>query len=453
MREKRASLWIPAVGLAAFFFHLGGYWSATWWSKWFVLTLGFECFFAMYVARKTSWWYAPILLTALVSSTAMAFWAQKIYSSEFDPLIEIVLQKDALFAWITVVASTLFFANWKSEWAYGGRIFLTSLWAIGITVFTTMPRGMPPNNGWQFGNPSMAGCLLAVLLPYIWQKVAVRLQLVATFLTVLVAWRLGASQPIGVLAVVIFVGLKNFPLRLSMIGALIFGGFHFLGRDFLDNNGRFEIYHMAWNWSRSHGLFWTGWGAGSAQTVMPLIQLMKDSTEKTFFLWLHSDWLQILIEYGVFGFVFSLLAFGKLAHRAATQGNACDQAALWGFAAMALFNYPLRTPLTFFCLLMVCCFIQSSSESTAQTDAEIQSSANTDRRAPVDTLLSSFHATAILRDLSRGVSQKPCGSLNIGDTSRFRSQWESLRKLHNRQYKEPRPPESAVPHKPSEETE
>lgn len=215
----------------------------------------------------------------------------------------------------------------------------------------------------------MAACLLAILLPYTWQKAGFLLHVGVTLATILVIYRIGASQPYGVFAVIVLaywchgtdwrkVWKRTLPSCAALFMVMIAVGNFLVGREFLDDNGRFEIYRLAWSWTQVHGLFWTGWGAGAVQTVVPILQITEHIDEGHYFMWLHSDWFQIFIELGVFGLIFSLLAFGRLAYRAATNHNACDQAALWGFAAMALFNYPLRMPLTVYCLVLVCCRVE-----------------------------------------------------------------------------------------------
>lgn len=367
MQQKVGSWGVLGVGAGVLFFHFGQFWSATWWSKWGFLALAFNLFFCVWAARRTSWYYFPLMLYVLTSSTFMAFWAQLTYAKQLGPIVEIVLQKDALFAWITGLAVIWAFAEWKRGWSAGSQLTFHLIWAVGVCAYLCMPKGMPPNNGWYFGNPSMGAGLLAALLPALWDEFQVLPErfelpagLLAWFLTALVIWRTGTSIPIGVLWLVTASYLiYRFPVRRTVFGVfsltvfMAATGFLLLGHDFLDENGRTPIYKLAASWSSEQNLWHLGWGSGAFQTVMPILQITHHVREHDYFMWMHSDWLQFAVEFGYAGVLCLAPALARLGVLTLNNEDPASSAMLWGFMGMALFNYPLRMPITAFVLLLV----------------------------------------------------------------------------------------------------
>ena len=210
----------------------------------------------------------------------------------------------------------------------------------------------------------MGGALLACLLPLVWEEIAATLPwaILAWVLTALMAWRTQASIPVGVLGVVTVAYWLPKALKHAWIPAAFLAGYismeHWLlGRDLFDPNGRVPIYKLAMEYTQNHGLFLTGWGVGATQALMPILQQQTGTRLGNYFIWLHSDWLQTLTELGIPGLLFALLAAWVLF----SKSRGAPRAALLGFMGMACFDYPLRLPLTAFCLLLTCCLIERSS--------------------------------------------------------------------------------------------
>lgn len=367
--HQKVGIWsVVGVGMGVLFFHFGQFWSATWWSKWGFLALAFNVFFALWAAKKTSFWYFPLMLYVLTSATLMAFWAQFSYAKQFDTVIQIVLQKDALFAWVTALSLIWVFTEWKRAWSIGGVLVCHLVWLIGVCAYLCMPRGMPPNNGWYFGNPSMGAGLLAVLLPTLWGELdLIRIEglklglcIAVWLLTALAIWRTGTSIPIGVLWLTTSAYiLYRFPswwtagMVVSLTVFMASTGFMLLGHDLLDENGRSPIYKLAMAWTSQQELWAFGWGAGAAQTIVPILQITQHVREQQYFMWLHSDWLQFAVEFGYVGFVCLMAAVARLLSLNFTNREPASAAMLLGFMGMGLFNYPLRMPITAFVLLLV----------------------------------------------------------------------------------------------------
>lgn len=86
-------------------------------------------------------------------------------------------------------------------------------------------------------------------------------------------------------------------------------GFITQKEQFLDNNGRFEVWRlfMSWFWDNANVLL--GTGTGSFQWLGPAIQ----GTNKNLFLFMHNEYLQAIFEQGIVGFVlFSMVAISML---------------------------------------------------------------------------------------------------------------------------------------------
>lgn len=111
----------------------------------------------------------------------------------------------------------------------------------------------------------------------------------------------------------------------------------------LNDNGRWHVQGMAWSWFRGRASNWFGEGPGSYAVYAPWIERYYAPSDSVF-IWLHNDWLQILIEWGALGL---LVAVGVYAYAWARAGrDRRHQAFLAALAVGMLGNYPWRHPLT-----------------------------------------------------------------------------------------------------------
>lgn len=367
------------IGLGVLLFGFGGYWSQTWWSKWFFLSIIFSLALSVCAAKKTSWFYFPMMAWVLCVSTFDAFELNHSPLAEiFRPDVLQLLEKNSLYTLMTAVAAIWTFSIFESSWYDGVQLMLASMWAIGTAAYLIIPD--LPNHGWQFGNPSMGASLLVCLLPFVWDRFRlVWMDVVFWLLTALAIYRTHTSIAVGILAVVtvIYWLPKVEPIARHVFLILVGCAFviqHALSRKvLLDTNGRYPVWELAYTWTRDHGMIWTGIGAGSIQTIMPILQVQNGVRLPDFFIWLHSDWLQVLVEFGWIGLAFALLALGRLMWKAILSGRSGRIASLVGFSALAVFDYPIRLPIHFFCLLMICSLIENADRlhlnvTTAQSD-------------------------------------------------------------------------------------
>jgi len=80
-------------------------------------------------------------------------------------------------------------------------------------------------------------------------------------------------------------------------------GYWLLGRHTLiDPNGRVAIWQICMEWWAANVNIWIGYGSGTFEWLGYIIQKRTD----TIFIWMHNEYLQILFEHGIIGFVIFL---------------------------------------------------------------------------------------------------------------------------------------------------
>lgn len=129
-----------------------------------------------------------------------------------------------------------------------------------------------------------------------------------------------------------------------------------LGSEFWDENKRFEIWRMAWDWMWINGRPSVGMGFSTSQVLIPIEQTLTGHYHGDYFLWLHNDWLQLAIEGGWVGMTCVFLSVTRLLMLSYKRPPFF--AALCGFMTMGIFNYPLRMPIHCFCLVLICGMIE-----------------------------------------------------------------------------------------------
>ena len=375
-KKQTALILLATFGLL--FFGPGNYWSSTWLSKWSLLMAWAALGVAFFVGKRTSFWHFPLIFYALLNLLHIASWVNNPYQGELDPLTLLALQKNALYGVIQVSAASVLFASVTRRWGVGIGLSLAGIWAFGTFATLALPwtgNQSPPNNGLWFGNPSMGAGLLACLLPFIYyatsllglRKGALRVFVVGWVLTLFMIYRTQASVPWGVLGVATAALLMSQNVRkrpLLVLGivpllaiSMIAVGWHFLGVNFWENNGRFEMARMAWTFFRSHGSPSLGFGYASTQVLNPLEQVIMGQFKGDYFLWLHNDWLQLMIEGGWIGMVCVVLSFGRI--MCLSWRWPAIFGSLMGFATLGLFNYPLRMPIHSYCLVLICGLVEA----------------------------------------------------------------------------------------------
>ena len=374
------------IALSVLLFHFGEYWSATWWSKWTLMTILFSVILSYWAARRSSFAYMPLMTWVLLSSSVVGFQYNRLpLSSLFPPEILSSVGKWALYTWMTTIASIWAISIFDRRFWRGAVDGLLVIWGVGTIAYCFQPD--LPMHGWEFGNPSEGASLLACLLPFVWAELRARGWVyppLAWLATSVAIYRTHTAIPAGVLAAVTaaywFHRSHKAWLYLCALPPFL-AQWYLSGKPFFDTNGRYPVWKMAYEWCRDHGFLWFGLGAGAVQTLVPVLQVQTHTRLPDFFVWLHSDWLQIVIEFGWVGLVCTLIALIHLLWKAHNHWCPENFASLMGFVALGAFGYPLRLPIHFFCLLMVCCLIEKASVPEPSEHRELPFEAQEDLRA------------------------------------------------------------------------
>lgn len=188
---------------------------------------------------------------------------------------------------------------------------------------------IPPHWG-LFSNASMAGCFAVATLPLFYSK---RLILGLHVLAILISSRHQPLLGLSILCTLYFWRARHYWV---LAGIPIVGGLlaYFLTGDFGNSNGRYELWQLAMNFWKEHANLYLGFGSGAFGVIGPAITDHK-------YIWLHSDYLQILFEQGIIGVILALaVAFDVLKR---LKRKLFD--AFLMLLVCAIANMPLRYPL------------------------------------------------------------------------------------------------------------
>lgn len=354
----------------------GGNFDALWMQRWCVILVALSAVLAYRIGSAYSWGFAPFVFTTLFSGIVPAFWFQR-YDNAFMERIAAGVTKLAEFSsddkWAmqavarqdtsrAVFVFLLMLYVMRSFSLPTLKHFRLALGGCGM-LFAVLVLCTPHADYWVpfFDNPSMGACFIVLSLFAL-----------DTFLTkqLFTPWRV-AIWAVGISAVLVtktsapLLGLavggagfayasagkwtwKWWHLALVFCIPLAVGGvgYFFQGAELWNNNSRLSMW--SWYtafWARIGKLDWFtyyfGLGLGSTRTFLPLAEV-EHGMDTGWFFWLHNDWLQVLVEQGVAGFMALLLAAGTLLHRA--RNHPQGFAFLFAFGAIMLVNFPLHWP-------------------------------------------------------------------------------------------------------------
>jgi O-antigen ligase len=200
-------------------------------------------------------------------------------------------------------------------------------------------------------NSSMDPMLIAILFPVLlrfspsnlkkkfWWKLALfALPIIAILLC-------KGSVGVGVLLLaIVTMGIMDKEHLIHLVPAAIIGVIAYLtfdGRLFADSY-RFEMYRIVFDWFKENANYWIGTGPGTGWSLLPYIQKSKGYLPNAYFTWLHSDWLEIIFEVGLIGFLLS----AKIAYDAIKRCIVNDERALAvsiiSYCGAMIFNMPNR---------------------------------------------------------------------------------------------------------------
>lgn len=223
-----------------------------------------------------------------------------------------------------------------------GYALALAVTALSLPVWLTLALGAGAGF-FTVGNPSMLGCLTAVALaasPFPRESKAVGFVALA-----LISAYTGPSQPIvlAAIALLLLYPMQTFFVTLAGVGwASVFPLSSWLvapPEGWLSSNGRVDMWAKALReWPGMdvwQGAFF-GSGPGTARLILP--GMSPDPLRP--FTYLHSDWLDILLTWGLVGFLLCGLCYVLTLEKAKPD----DRLALILFGAAMAANYPWHEP-------------------------------------------------------------------------------------------------------------
>lgn len=351
---------------------VGNYWGAHWTGKWAALMWVWAACFSLWVAKRTTWAYLPLIAFSTASGVYMVYWILGPYHGpSINQVVSMALERNSADSLIALLASCFALATIPRRMTPVVRNVL--LGVLGLSVLTSLLgtvlvpgirftlaslKTTAYERGGFVGNASMNASLIVCLLPLLtwlknrklrWGGVAAGLTAVGITQSVV---PLGLTAVVGV-AYLLSAGYWRFFRRFLLFPTLAAGGvlIVLLVQDkYVTSSGRFEIWSMMTKYWWENGSALLGMGLGSVRTILPIVQTHTNTFWGEWFLWMHNDWLQTSVELGVLGALSAGVAW--LATCLMAWSRPALFASLMGWSACAFFNYPLRLPIHAACIVL-----------------------------------------------------------------------------------------------------
>lgn len=189
-------------------------------------------------------------------------------------------------------------------------------------------------------NPSMTGSFIAVVASLLWWPMTLLLSvplLLMHNMTPLVALAVGWVLRIH--------GPRAWLLQTMLLTVGLF--ILFMPPHFWSDNGRFQVWELAYNWwdAQEPLVFFLGAGAGATPILVPLIQVQghESITGTNFFMFFHNEFLQVLFEQGFIGLLCLLGLYSTALLRSWERLHL--RAAIGAYGVVMCTNFPFRWPL------------------------------------------------------------------------------------------------------------
>jgi hypothetical protein len=304
-----------------------------WWQTGIVLLIG-----AILLARKIQS-HSPIVGLAFAWA---CFSALRIFASPVSPYLDESNQWQAVLDCSTASALASLFI-----YLFAARALPMIRWSILFQV-VALVNAIALIIGSFFGKPfgilmnaSMSGCFNVSLLPLFFHgKKRPGISILLLVISILVT---AQSQPIGLLILLTEIVIFRAGYRKSAVGFWLISGtlaLMILGDRFLNTSGRLNIWTTAMHWWWNQSSVFLGSGLGTFFAIGPTFN------RPDVFIWLHSDWLQVLFEQGVIGFVLIAVLFLRAIFNARIRSRPAIQYALITYGVWGIANMPLHYPLS-----------------------------------------------------------------------------------------------------------
>jgi hypothetical protein len=343
-----------------------------WVERYAILSLAGVLFFSYLVSKQVSKSLGVLLFVVLLSAVRIGLSFSLYKDQPFE--VQAALRQSASEGALSLLLLVLFVMFLKEQTV---RAFIKILGIFGLicgfSVILTPLFGLDPKLRVLFLiNPSMAGSFIACALPLFylthreWMLGQEKKGGVVSNFFILVPLLIcgvaivmtGASSALLALAVILGISwmllFRSYPRAMGAVALLAISYlfiFWVSGSDVLEpllnSTGRFDAWRIAYkNFTASSFHTWIfGYGLGSTRVLMPLFQVDNgmNIADGKWFLWLHSDWLQIIFELGLLGIGAGLVFFATLVKAARREPLLLMSAC--AFASTMLTNFPLHSGL------------------------------------------------------------------------------------------------------------
>jgi len=231
-------------------------------------------------------------------------------------------------------------------WAYASMIIASCLYSFYQYYYLKMhiehSVGFLPN-------VSMGPNLAAVILPlFLWQKryfSIIPVMIIVAHIYVFRSSMAWATVIMVVASTIFFMTSRNLRIYLAGGSVLVLG---YLGR-FIDGAwtsflsiDRFQMWPIFISWWQTNADHYLGSGVGTFRHMGPTIQVQNNLHEGGYWLWAHSDFLQVIFETGLLGGFAALWLVIVCGVKLLSSKNYQIICIFLAYLTMCLGNYPLR---------------------------------------------------------------------------------------------------------------
>lgn len=344
----QSALFIPALVVFAVTFV--GFWTPWYYHiyrqwEWALYFLTLPASYALAKKLHLAAW--PAIFAACLSA-AYTFHNPESFYKSLDPFDYFYATRQSA---ITLICALLFLLALSVLQKYKSKFFIIYR-AIGVIgafmIFYQTYMDYPPDaRGAMMGNASMGACLLVMTLPF--QGIFASLLIAASVFCT------KATVPLLAMAAYVIGRLGKWGLLLATL-SLIIGGM-IMGPEMLGSSGRTHVWREAIDYYFGKPVWVTtgpvidatpfpkpnlflGTGLGTAQAIIPRLQIENYAHRNELFLWFHNDILQFVFETGLLGlFGLAVLIIALFSH---AYFDKKKLGALLLLGTVAFFNFPVH---------------------------------------------------------------------------------------------------------------
>ena len=214
-----------------------------------------------------------------------------------------------------------------------------------IIIYKTLIGSHP----WALAlNSSTEGSFLASVMPlvlfqkYKYKKYLFILPLIAVFLTKSSIGIGGTVASILIYTFFKYRSLKTLVLSAIFSSSFFVGAYFYIGPSLFSDTTRVIRWKALMKWWHLYLNPWLGSGLGTYLGLGMFIERLYLPKLKTHLPNAHNDWLQILFELGLIGFILALISAIQISWRAYKDKNYVLLSSFLTFCIVALMNQPLR---------------------------------------------------------------------------------------------------------------